>query len=167
MNCPRCKLALTRVSSVIDADLCSECEGLWLSKEALEKCLTLPREYLRNSPLWVSLEADHPDVSLEPLINCPTCLHEMQRHNYDGKTSIIIDACDEHGIWLDDGELSKILDYRERNKKKPEASQVKGSERVQKVSGGVWQKLARWFQKLKPSRQPRAVAKKAPTQARA
>jgi Zn-finger nucleic acid-binding protein len=157
VKCPRCQLDLTRVSSVIEADLCSECEGLWLSREALERCLTLPREYLRNSPLWVSLEADHPDVPLDPLISCPSCEKQMERHYYDGKSSTVVDACPEHGVWLDDGELSKILDYTEHTRQKAAATSTKGSERVHHVSSGVWQKLARWFGKLKvrtPSGKP-------------
>ena len=150
MDCPRCKLPLTPVSSIITACLCDQCEGVWLSRDTLEECLKLPLEYLRNSPFWVTLEADHPEVSLEPLISCPVCAIEMQRYPYDKKSQVIVDACKEHGIWLDDGELSKILEYREHSHQlvPPAAT---GHGRVQGVAGGVWHNLAHWFGKLKPA----------------
>ena len=40
-------------------------------------------------------------------MNCPVCTKEMsKRSSYDSE----IDICQEHGIWLDKGELARILE---------------------------------------------------------
>jgi Zn-finger nucleic acid-binding protein len=40
-------------------------------------------------------------------MNCPTCGKGMKTHTvYDVQT----DVCQEHGMWLDKGELQKIID---------------------------------------------------------
>ena len=149
MDCPRCKVPLTLISTVVDAQLCGECDGIWLSGDALEKCLHVHKDYLRNSPLWVTLEADHPDIPLDPLVCCPECKGEMKRYPFDAGSKVIVDGCPEHGLWLDDRELAKIYDYRESH---PDASPAKGKERVSGVSSGVWSNLAGWFQRMKPAR---------------
>ena len=147
MECPRCKVALTVVSTVVEAHLCDQCEGVWLSKQALDGCLALQIEYLRNSPLWVTLEADHPEVPLDPLIACPDCGQQMQRYPFREGCEVIVDGCPQHGIWLDDGELAKVHDL----KASPQTGAAKGRARVAGVSSGTWHKLACWFQHLHPA----------------
>jgi len=39
-------------------------------------------------------------------MNCPVCGGEMAKER---KQDVEIDVCREHGIWLDKGELSRIL----------------------------------------------------------
>ena len=147
MECPRCKVELSIVSTIVEAHLCEQCEGVWLSKEALDRCLELRIEYLRNSPLWVTLEADHPDVALDPLIVCPECSAQMQRYPFREDCEVVVDGCPQHGIWLDDGELAKVHEFKGSHSSAP----CKGRERVEAVSSGMWHKLACWFQQLRPA----------------
>jgi Zn-finger nucleic acid-binding protein len=37
----------------------------------------------------------------------------MNRVNYAGGSGIIVDRCREHGVWLDRGELTAIVDFLE------------------------------------------------------
>lgn len=40
-------------------------------------------------------------------MNCPVCNARMRTATIKG---IIVDACDAHGIWLDKGEMEKIME---------------------------------------------------------
>ena len=71
----------------------------------------MPIQELEQSALAPTLQADHPEVSLHSKIACPDCGKEMRRFPYCGSSTIIIDSCPGHGLWLDDGELSAIVTY--------------------------------------------------------
>jgi Zn-finger nucleic acid-binding protein len=44
-------------------------------------------------------------------IKCPVCGELMNRTNFGARSGVIIDQC-THGIWLDNGELRKLLEWR-------------------------------------------------------
>lgn len=47
---------------------------------------------------------------MEPTRACPVCAQPMQSESRDNVT---VDFCDDHGIWLDKGELETLLDRRD------------------------------------------------------
>ena len=61
-----------------------------------------------------ALVADHPDVNLEGVANCPVCSKPMKRYVFSLDSGVVVDRCPPHGIWLDDGELGSLLDYIRR-----------------------------------------------------
>ncbi len=50
------------------------------------------------------VEADDDD----PVKNCPVCTHEMKKVSLNG---IIVDRCEIHGIWFDNGELETLVNF--------------------------------------------------------
>jgi Zn-finger nucleic acid-binding protein len=44
-------------------------------------------------------------------IKCPICKGLMNRVNFGARSGVVIDKC-IHGIWLDNGELRKLLEWR-------------------------------------------------------
>ncbi|MCD6097785.1 zf-TFIIB domain-containing protein [bacterium] len=82
---------------------CNNCRGIWIDSSTLsqiveERELDFPDEEVTES----SVEKGE--------ICCPVCGKAMQRVNYSYSTGIIIDRCpDGHGVWLDAGELKKIV----------------------------------------------------------
>jgi Zn-finger nucleic acid-binding protein len=54
---------------------------------------------------------DHPEVDLTPRINCPVCSSTLDRFVFCLDSGVTIDRCAEHGMWLDDGELARVLNY--------------------------------------------------------
>jgi Zn-finger nucleic acid-binding protein len=38
----------------------------------------------------------------------------MNRSNYGGGSGIVLDACRDHGLWFDKGELAAIVDFLEK-----------------------------------------------------
>jgi Zn-finger nucleic acid-binding protein len=60
-------------------------------------------------------------------IPCPTCTKLMNRTNFAQASGVILDVCKQHGVWLDRGELQRVMGFvdaggmavsREREKEK-------------------------------------------------
>lgn len=43
---------------------------------------------------------------------CPVCRDFMNRKNFGTKSGVIYDSCKSHGIWLDGGELKRLLKWK-------------------------------------------------------
>lgn len=123
MDCPRCQTQLKAInlSEFNDAEvhLCPNCEGGWYPQASLDS-LTIEsnREAVERSELAPTLEADQLDkIDLDAPVNCPECGREMERFSYPLAPDTALDRCDDHGAWLDDGELGVMLEQIAANKK--------------------------------------------------
>jgi len=45
-------------------------------------------------------------------IKCPVCSAFMRRTNFASRSGVIIDQCMDHGIWLDGGELKRLMEWK-------------------------------------------------------
>jgi Zn-finger nucleic acid-binding protein len=43
---------------------------------------------------------------------CPVCGKYMNRVNYGSRSGVITDQCGPHGVWLEPGELRRLLEWR-------------------------------------------------------
>ena len=43
---------------------------------------------------------------------CPVCRTLMHRVNYGARSGVIVDRCPEHGMWLESGELRRLLEWK-------------------------------------------------------
>jgi len=50
------------------------------------------------------------NVDLEAEVRCPTCASVMERLEFAAISRVIIDVCPEHGVWLDAGELERVIE---------------------------------------------------------
>jgi Zn-finger nucleic acid-binding protein len=55
-----------------------------------------------------------PVASAKPIdfgttLRCPTCADEMERLEFATVSRVVIDVCPAHGVWLDAGELERII----------------------------------------------------------
>ena len=66
---------------------------------------------------------------------CPVCSATMQIQT---KKGISIDACPEHGIWLDTGELDTITMKLTRKLMRHSQARVRGARREGAISGAVF-----------------------------
>jgi Zn-finger nucleic acid-binding protein len=96
-------------------DQCENCGGVWLDQVAFERLtddgdkhgdtlgavggLPRPRAPLRDASQQVVY------------LKCPDCEQRMSRRNFAKRSGVIIDVCNAHGIWFDDEELSRILQF--------------------------------------------------------
>ena len=149
--CPRCQTELARQPmGPLRIDMCPSCEGSWWEAEELSRVLSLeePLEFLEGSALEPILVADKTlALDLTQPAPCPVCQVVMERYRYQLVSDVVVDRCPQHGLWLDDGELSGIVDYY-RGSRDPERQS-----RLQKVLEELAEcherepQLGNWLQK--------------------
>ena len=103
MNCPRCHAALVVEQEYhgIEVDRCPSCEGRWLDHEELDLLeATVPStpEERRATIKYAERQSE---------MSCPQCGKTMTAFNYRAY-NLELDACDEHGWWLDAGEEARV-----------------------------------------------------------
>jgi Zn-finger nucleic acid-binding protein len=114
-SCPDCRQALvSRLSGVVGFAECARCGGLFLGPEAFDSVAkdAATRERAR------ALDAE-PHAATVPVPGfhyrpCPVCRKLMNRSNFGGGSGVIVDVCGPHGVFLDRGELTKIVDFLEK-----------------------------------------------------
>jgi Zn-finger nucleic acid-binding protein len=108
-QCPGCKTALVSASfDDIPVLSCPECRGNLISQGKLLHILRLAAPEMADGE-----EPLHPPerAELQRTLNCPVCHKKMETYPYAGSVDmIVIQGCANCGlIWLDFGELSKII----------------------------------------------------------
>ncbi len=117
MKCPRCKLPLRKVLyEGVETDMCDACWGFFLDTGELEEILakrdlSFSKEE-RQEILGVKAVADRGPTDPTP---CPRCGEVMRRIHFDKSVHLVIDGCDQHGVWLDTGEIKKVQALAERS----------------------------------------------------
>jgi Zn-finger nucleic acid-binding protein len=110
MKCPRCNVPLQKVDyEGVETDMCDQCWGFWLDTGELEQVLDRKKfvfsEKERKQILDLMSASDQGPTEPAP---CPRCGETMERFHYDESVHLVIDRCDEHGVWLDTGEIKKV-----------------------------------------------------------
>ncbi len=114
--CPRCGAGLrTRSLDVTDVVECGSCAGMWLSPRAFERLRVEAEQGRRGAgderaraPGEGTSEAA-PAARYVPCLVCGELMFRRQ-YRWGGRSSgVVVDLCREHGIWLDHGELRRIL----------------------------------------------------------
>jgi len=120
--CPRCGGSLWRVqldTTSVHVEQCSRCLGCFARTEDFSELVAREEaggaEGLRR---FVPVGAGRalPSQTLLAMVQCPYCKREMDRARFADRASLVVDICSAHGIWLDAGELSGLLEFvRERS----------------------------------------------------
>lgn len=95
--CPRCSEALDHVFGGVA--VCTRCEGAWVQQPAITTAFGNPR-WPAGQNLWWREELDCPECA------AASTTTRMAARNAD---NIMVDVCASHGIWLDHGELSRLM----------------------------------------------------------
>ncbi|MFC1683711.1 zf-TFIIB domain-containing protein [Candidatus Zixiibacteriota bacterium] len=106
MNCPVCRQPMIVLElDEVEIDHCTSCRGVWLDAGELELLLGNPAA--RDTFLH-SLKSDH--STAEKHRRCPICAAKMEKIAVGAQKELSIDRCKRgDGIWLDGGELERIL----------------------------------------------------------
>lgn len=109
MNCPRCRTELqTRTTDGVEIDECPSCQGIWFDADELRRVKDEKDKDLNWMDFELWKHADRFRLKTKP-VKCPNCAHELVTIDYD-ETGVEIDHCTHcRGVWLDAGELEKIL----------------------------------------------------------
>jgi len=118
-SCPRCPgrtLVELRVAGLggLVVDRCRECRGIFFDPGELEQVL---RQTSAGPPPVDRGELERL-IAEEPrfekrvaYLHCPVCRGWMTRRNFGKKSGIIVDRCNDHGVWLDGGELGGLVKW--------------------------------------------------------
>jgi Zn-finger nucleic acid-binding protein len=112
--CPRCETETLgpRLVSDVVVDECIECHGLFLDQTALKRIVS-ERKQARAEALLGAL----PKIGVEDrrggklYIKCPVCQAIMNRRQFASGAGVIVDVCKAHGVFFDEGELPKIIEF--------------------------------------------------------
>jgi Zn-finger nucleic acid-binding protein len=80
-------------------------------------------------------EADWIDEIAEGHRACPVCGAIM---HIERKNKVSIDVCPEHGLWLDKGELDRILRIKGARSRRRNARAMRRAKHDGKVQGALW-----------------------------
>ena len=120
-SCPDCRLDLVaHAFGAVGYAECPRCAGLFLRREAFE-AVTKDADTRAKVRLAEPVPAASPSAKVSstglPAVRyrpCPSCRKLMNRTNYGGGSGIVLDACRDHGLWFDKGELAAIVDFLEK-----------------------------------------------------
>lgn len=101
-----------RVGKGFFVEQCEDCWGLFFDPRELE--------YVIDEAVLPSIEADMqrmrmlaeeaaPNYSDVKYVKCPVCREIMNRRNFGARSGVIVDRCSRHGVWLDGGEMRRLL----------------------------------------------------------
>lgn len=115
LACPRCAEPMQAVGlGATKVHECSACGGLWLDPDSLQK-LCDARE--AHAAVMNALATRVPTAASAPeavrYIPCPRCRKLMNRVNFAKSSGVVIDVCKTDGVWLDRGELQRVIGFVE------------------------------------------------------
>ncbi|MBI2034356.1 MAG: zf-TFIIB domain-containing protein [Candidatus Levybacteria bacterium] len=113
-TCPSCGSNLKQKNyNGVRIDECERCNGMWFDKDELRRAKDATDDDLRwlDFDLFEKKEGKFSAIKTDK--KCPSCSSQMQSLQYmDSK--VTIDVCPScNGVWLDNNELKKIVQYLE------------------------------------------------------
>lgn len=124
-TCPRCDVALHTINLKSDGrffiERCDRCMGLFFDPGELESLLEQSVSNVfqidRNRLNAINKELYQRDFGQREegqafYVKCPVCRQFMQRKNFGARSGVIADHCKSHGVWLDGGELKRLLEWK-------------------------------------------------------
>ena len=112
--CPRCSSEVMRSARFreLEADECDRCGGLFLASAMLDR-LVSQRDHAARLHLALPVRPRHLE-SVVRYLACPVCQKGMNRKQFGRVSGVVVDACKDHGVWFDGGELQAVLDFVSR-----------------------------------------------------
>jgi Zn-finger nucleic acid-binding protein len=112
-KCPRCKTEM-RLVAIGDSKVleCESCLGLWLDTQSFERVCADQEQHA--AVLGKASISSLDSSTLQSKVNyipCPQCSQLMNRANFARCSGVIIDICKQHGVWFDQNELSRIVEF--------------------------------------------------------
>ena len=140
-DCPRCREAMTAVLLQVDAahlelDRCEACHGLFFDPGELDAVLDgieTRAETIDHRQLLTLIEQETPTGDFEQVayVPCPDCGQLMHRRSIGQRSGVIVDSCRDHGLWLDGGELRRLIRWTQAGGRRHHAAQAAEKERLE------------------------------------
>ena len=117
LPCPDCQTVLEVIEfdaePKVQVERCGACFGLFFNPGELQIVL----EKNTNSLVWLDrqqlkqIAADYGFDQEVVYLKCPYCGERMSRINFGGSSGVILDHCGNHGVWLQNIELRRLLEW--------------------------------------------------------
>ncbi len=119
-QCPDCKIPLQTVRLSLDGafaiERCETCFGLFFDpgeiQAFLEASVAPVFEINYQAIGHIGQERFSKDRPVR-YVPCPECGRVMNRVNFGYRSGVVMDQCKEHGVWLDNGELIHLMEWKQ------------------------------------------------------
>jgi Zn-finger nucleic acid-binding protein len=95
----------------VTLDECTRCGGLWVDSRSFRRICEETEEQTMvltaDPPREATLDVSRP-TRYWP---CPECRRLMHRQNFARVSGVIVDTCKGHGVWFNEGELRRIVEF--------------------------------------------------------
>lgn len=117
--CPHCAIPLQTVDLALAGpfliERCTMCFGLFFNPGQIETLLAsaVSGVFQVNIEQLDAINRDRfqSDARVK-YVKCPICQVLMNRNAYGYRSGVIIDCCKQHGVWLDSGEITHLLEWK-------------------------------------------------------
>jgi Zn-finger nucleic acid-binding protein len=137
VKCPQCQiiLNLATIDNYFRGFQCTNCRGLLFDRTRFREIIDFRRSMIESPPDPIS---SFDPTEMDRDTYCPICHQQMETFKYLGPGNIVIDTCHADDlIWLDYGELRKVVNAPGKDRgiprKKPEKKETekeKGSKKA-------------------------------------
>ncbi|MBI4744290.1 MAG: zf-TFIIB domain-containing protein, partial [Actinobacteria bacterium] len=108
--CPKCKVELQpKKFRECELNVCPSCSGMWLDTLEFEQ-LTSEKDVYNDPSGEIQFIRVQPEND-QKFYECVRCDNIMNRINFKRISGILIDICGEHGVWLDNRELTCLRNF--------------------------------------------------------
>ncbi|MFK5894940.1 MAG: zf-TFIIB domain-containing protein [Pseudomonadota bacterium] len=122
--CPNCDkpLATINLNSIhsdkdkkFQIERCDSCFGLFFDpgeiEEFLEKSVSNVLQINKKHMRSINRDRYQKEAQIR-YRKCPVCQAFMQRSNFGHRSGVIIDRCYQHGVWLNSGEITHLMEWK-------------------------------------------------------
>ena len=117
--CPHCEKPMQTIQIQLDKPLdverCSDCFGLFFDLGEMEALLDHSVSHVTEINLAHIENINTDRYHSKPIVKyvkCPVCQAFMRRTNFAQKSGVVVDTCRQHGIWLDSGEMTHLMEWK-------------------------------------------------------
>ena len=113
--CPGCGTTMQTINLKTEDDpffieRCPSCMGLFFDPGELDMVVDQTvRAVMSVDRLRLNALVEQPLNDVVTYRKCPICTKLMNRVNYGFQSGVIVDTCRDHGVYLDAGELQRIM----------------------------------------------------------
>lgn len=117
--CPECEIPLQTISvqmqQTLEIERCTTCYGLFFDPGEIQLMLqnSVSDELPTHFQLLGNINRDrYQRQNKIKYLKCPICRVLMNRVNFAKRSGVVIDQCRNHGVWLNNGEITHLMEWK-------------------------------------------------------
>ena len=110
--CPRCSAPFQLIEvEGTSALACPVGHGMWFEHGVLDSIVEDTRDdatTAEQDAAWTASDDSPASVETERYRSCPVCGNTLRKDVWKQGSGVVVDTCDEHGVWVEAGEITRI-----------------------------------------------------------